>query len=484
VQESRSHAGSSDAYTEVMTDTSSGTESGDSVTGSFTQTTTAGSTTSTLQDSGSDGGGAYSVVESDTGTYTASNTGNSVTGSYSETKTSSDSYTMTETCSAYTVTESGTNQATTAETGNSLTADYSRSISGSDTYTLTESGTNAYGSYNETVTGHDTYTQTETGNSLNQTFNRTTTGTGTYTRQESGPGASQGPWSDSLNYTVQETGDSRAGVLSQSETGNDRYSLLESFDNVANAGSGTSPGHLDYSPFGLTFGDPPPVPKEPPTEFAEGAPDQSKPKGTNWKVVQGAASGDLYWITNTGVLNGFLYLKGQNKIIPLGECKWLNGHNLFFYAFDDKRNLSTAVLFNVEPIANSDKAKITQAFKDAVAPSDKLMKDFPKNGTAADMQKARAELTKADLKSIADFQDWIQQNAKIFVESAGGSVKIGGKERDFIPDKGYYNILMYKWALKDGQTVVYRLKAPDKVGDPAKWVEYKKIKGDGEVISE
>jgi len=182
-----------------------------------------------------------------------------VTGSYSQTKTSSDSYTMTETCPAYTLSESGTNQATTQETGNSLTADYSRSITGSDTYTLTESGTNAYGSYSETVAGSDAYTQTETGNTLNQTFSRSTSGTGTYTRQESGPGASQGPWSDSLSYTLQETGDWRAGVLSQSETGCDRYGLLEQFDNVSNTASGAAPGHLNFSPFGMPFSDDPPA---------------------------------------------------------------------------------------------------------------------------------------------------------------------------------------------------------------------------------
>jgi len=168
---------------------------------------------------------------------------------------------MTETCPAYTLSESGTNQATTQETGNSLTADYSRAIAGSDTYTLTEAGTNAYGSYSETVAGNDAYTQTETGNTLNQTFSRSTSGTGTYTRQESGPGGSQGPWSDSLSYTLQETGDSRAGLLSQSETGCDRYGLLEQFDDVANTGSGSSPGHLDFSPFGMPFTDPPTGPE-------------------------------------------------------------------------------------------------------------------------------------------------------------------------------------------------------------------------------
>ncbi len=258
VQESSSHAGSSDAYTEVTTDTSSGPEWGDSVTGSFAQVSTGGSTLSTLQDSGSDAGGAYTVAEQDTGDYSSTKTGDSVSGTYTTTRTATDNYSMTETCSSATVTETGTTQTTTTETGNSQTADYTRTISGTDSYTLGEAGTNATGSYQESVWGSDAYTQTETGNSLNQTFSRSISGTGTYTRTESGSGATFGSGSGSLGYTVQETGDSRGGVLSQSETGDDRYSLLESFDNVANAGSNSSPGHLDYSPDGLPFSDPPP----------------------------------------------------------------------------------------------------------------------------------------------------------------------------------------------------------------------------------
>ncbi len=258
VQESSTHTGSSDAYTEVMTDTSSGPESGDSVTGSFTQSTSGGSTISTLQDSGNDAGGAYTVAEQDTGDYSSTKTGDSVSGTYTTTRTATDNYSMTETCSSYTVTETGTTQTTTTETGNSQTADYSRTITGTDNYTIGETGSTASGSYQESVWGSDTYTQTETGNSLNQTFSRQISGTETYTRSESGGGATLGSGSGSIGYTVQETGDSRAGVLSQSETGDDRYSLLESFDNVANAAGGSSPGHLDYSPVGLAFGDPPP----------------------------------------------------------------------------------------------------------------------------------------------------------------------------------------------------------------------------------
>jgi hypothetical protein len=52
--------------------------------------------------------------------------------------------------------------------------------------------------------------------------------------------------------------DARAGLLSQTETGSDRYSLLEQFNNVANTGSGNQAGNMDYSPYGQAYADPPP----------------------------------------------------------------------------------------------------------------------------------------------------------------------------------------------------------------------------------
>jgi hypothetical protein len=67
--------------------------------------------------------------------------------------------------------------------------------------------------------------------------------------------------SGSTSYSVQESGDDRAGLLSQSETGTDRYGLLQAFNHVANTG-GSTPGHLDFSPFGLPFQAPPALPPE------------------------------------------------------------------------------------------------------------------------------------------------------------------------------------------------------------------------------
>ena len=62
--------------------------------------------------------------------------------------------------------------------------------------------------------------------------------------------------SSSYAYTVTANDDALSGVLSQSETGSDRYSLLETFNNVANTSSGSTPGNMNFSTFGQPFVDP------------------------------------------------------------------------------------------------------------------------------------------------------------------------------------------------------------------------------------
>src|SRR5262249_38158951 len=51
----------------------------------------------------------------------------------------------------------------------------------------------------------------------------------------------------------------KSGSLTQTETGTDRYKLLQGFKNVSNAAEGAGPGNLDYSPYGMPFSDAPPA---------------------------------------------------------------------------------------------------------------------------------------------------------------------------------------------------------------------------------
>ena len=229
-------------------------ESGDSLTGSYSSTWT-GSSGSTLEDSGSNADGSFSVSETSAAlTIVGQKSGDNISGSYSSNVSSTDTYTLTEAGVDWTITENGTNTPTTQETGNTVLGTYSRTQTGADVYSITETGTNSGGSYSEVVTGTDTYTLSESGNTANQTFTRTITGGGSYTRTDTGPGATLPNGSGNISYSVQESGDERAGLLSQSETGTDRYGLLQVFNNVANTGAST-PGYLDFSPVGLPFSD-------------------------------------------------------------------------------------------------------------------------------------------------------------------------------------------------------------------------------------
>ncbi len=215
-----------------------------------------------------------SVSESSTTTSIATESGNLVSGSYSQTVTITGSYSMTESTVAgmggggtttgtgsstpsFIVTETGNLTTSMTETGNSVTAAYTQTQSGSDVYTMVESGTNSLGNFTETVTGTSTPTLIENGNSANQIYTRTISDTDVYSRTDGGTGATfSSSTTGTLSSTLTETSDARAGLLSQSEAGSDRYSLLQNFVNVANTTSSNQPGNMDYLTFGEPFVDP------------------------------------------------------------------------------------------------------------------------------------------------------------------------------------------------------------------------------------
>ena len=105
--------------------------------------------------------------------------------------------------------------------------------------------------------GSESYTVAESSNSLNQTSGQTITGTGAYTLTDVGPGATfPASTSGYYSYTLVANDDNASGELSESETGSDRYGLLQAFNNVANAGASSTPGNMNYSPYGQPFVDP------------------------------------------------------------------------------------------------------------------------------------------------------------------------------------------------------------------------------------
>ncbi len=76
------------------------------------------------------------------------------------------------------------------------------------------------------------------------------------TRTSSGTGATLSSGSGTNGYTLVATGNAITGSFSESETGTDRYRLVESFDDVANDASGNTPGNVTFHGEGLPFRDP------------------------------------------------------------------------------------------------------------------------------------------------------------------------------------------------------------------------------------
>jgi hypothetical protein len=256
------------------------TETGNSIAGTFSRTTTESDST-TLTETGNNASGSFSLTETTSQSPTIHESGNSVTGSYSLSESPTETYALTQTfvapggasANSYSLHETGSNAQILTQTGNTITGDYSQTLTQTDNYTLSETGQlmQSLGErvYTETLTATDTSTQIEAGNSLTGAFNRTVTGNltnGTLVENGTIGGTPFSlPGFVSASYAVNESGNPVDGALALSESGNDRYSLLNQFANPTNASGapswsgGTSsptsngPGNLDYSPTGAPF---------------------------------------------------------------------------------------------------------------------------------------------------------------------------------------------------------------------------------------
>ena len=104
------------------------------------------------------------------------------------------------------------------------------------------------------MSGSESFTVNETGNSIAGEYQRTTTGGGSYTLTATGAGLSNS--SGTTGYTLTETANPLSGNFSQTQTGTTRYDLLEGFNNVADTNGSSTPGHLNFVPYGVAFVDP------------------------------------------------------------------------------------------------------------------------------------------------------------------------------------------------------------------------------------
>jgi hypothetical protein len=188
------------------------------------------------------------VQQSDTKSGDFTETGDRITGLTTRTETTTDTYSLTETDKPHQVQESGTTTLTRVETDDGRTAESSVEITGSDQYTLQE----FKGKGNtlvQTITGTDQVSQSENTNLVVGTFESTTTVTGS---ASVAPGNSKKGKTQTINGTQTETGNETIGTIDRVFTGQDRYSLLKSFNFAADNGS-NGPGLVDFSLYGAAY---------------------------------------------------------------------------------------------------------------------------------------------------------------------------------------------------------------------------------------
>ncbi len=115
----------------------------------------------------------------------------------------------------------------------------------------------------------------------------------------------------------------------------------------------------DITVLGLTltsaaaFSSAPSVPEGPPDpdKFAPGDPDLNAKVGTSWLVKNQMPAGDVVWITRDQKrLDQYIFIKKTGTVVPAGACMWNDGYNVPFVVTDANGDLTTVVLFNLEPL--------------------------------------------------------------------------------------------------------------------------------------
>src|SRR5262245_13053724 len=116
-------------------------------------------------------------------------------------------------------------------------------------------GTKIGGSYSQTVEINETYTLVDNGNPVTGSYSRTIDGDGSYVAGSTGSGATMPSDADDYTYQWTQEADPHSGVFTLSQTGTDRYDLLEDFYDISNTSSDRQPGHMNVYSFGQTFVD-------------------------------------------------------------------------------------------------------------------------------------------------------------------------------------------------------------------------------------
>lgn len=258
--EFNTYAGGSADFVEVITENFTITITGNQITGDSVSDDSDGIRTTSLVAHTYDASGDYTITQNTLGTFWR-NTVFRADGTYEATEGASDDYTVIQSgdhgTTDFLLTITGTNSYSVDTNGDSVSGLYTTTKIGTDEYTMEESGTITGGVFGQTILGTDDYTMTDIGNSATGEYTRTIEGDVDYDRTTTG--ASALPTDDNIvSYTWTQTGDPHSGTFNLSQSGTDRYDLLEDFKDISNTQAGQTPGHMNVYPFGQTFVDPGP----------------------------------------------------------------------------------------------------------------------------------------------------------------------------------------------------------------------------------
>ena len=247
-----------------VTTSSNATGNGNLVTGAVAQHIDA-TTTTVLTHDGTVAGFDVDFDSTSTDVTETDTTGNEITGVFQHVTSGTDTYSFTQIIdrgAAGNSTLNGSGEKTYSRTSDvqALTGEATSTTTGTDTYTLNQSGTNASGVFSVDLSGEDTFTETETTNSETGVFTRETDVDGSVAGTRTVDGTTT-TVAEAVDQIVEQSGNYIDGDISISFTGNGRYDELVEYGDTSNAVTGT-PGMLDHSPTGvpLFMGSPPSLP--------------------------------------------------------------------------------------------------------------------------------------------------------------------------------------------------------------------------------
>ena len=247
--------GISSTLHDVVSGSSTLTNTGNDFSGAFVTSDKENNTT-VLSQSGHNASGTYTLTEDLSDNPTIDKWGDGIDGIQTISQTGEQVYNFYETNVSGSATDSlsgfGDNPYTLTGTDNANTGDSTRVQTGTEEYELQETTFSGGTEYFMDNVGFDTYTQSTNSNSQSGVFTQTTTGDGTYSGSGFANGAFYSPLSDSgsTSFSTQEIANTRDGSLALTQTGTTRYSVLKSFNNTSDGANGGS-GIADFSPVGL-----------------------------------------------------------------------------------------------------------------------------------------------------------------------------------------------------------------------------------------